>query len=105
MNALLNLLSTANTLVQRDADGNFAAGTITATLIGNASTAARLASTRQIQLWRYSVSSGTFDGSQNLNLTTTVAIVSTLPHYDGTDSSSGTYTKVTVDAKVELQML
>ena len=27
--------NTANTLVQRDADGNFAAGTVTATLIGN----------------------------------------------------------------------
>ena len=69
--------STANTLVQRDADGNFAAGTITATLIGNASTAARLASTRQIQLSGDIQASGTFDGSQNLNLTTTVAIVST----------------------------
>ena len=34
--------NTANTLVQRDADGNFAAGTITSTLIGNASTASRL---------------------------------------------------------------
>ena len=34
--------NTANTLVQRDADGNFAAGTVTATLIGNSSTAARL---------------------------------------------------------------
>ena len=33
--------NTANTLVQRDADGNFAAGTITSTLIGNASTATR----------------------------------------------------------------
>ena len=42
--------NTANTLVQRDADGNFAAGTITSTLIGNASTSTRLASTRQIQL-------------------------------------------------------
>ena len=51
MKDLLSLLSnTANTLVQRDADGNFSAGTITATLIGNASTAARLSSTRQIQL-------------------------------------------------------
>ena len=39
--------NTANTLVQRDADGNFAAGTITSTLIGNASTSSRLASTRQ----------------------------------------------------------
>ena len=37
-----SVTNTANTLVQRDADGNFSAGTVTATLIGNASTAARL---------------------------------------------------------------
>ena len=50
-----SITNTANTLVQRDADGNFSAGTITATLIGNASTAARLSSTRQIQtFWRRS---------------------------------------------------
>ena len=36
--------ATANTLVQRDADGNFSAGTITASIIGNASTASRLSS-------------------------------------------------------------
>ena len=59
--------NTANTLVQRDADGNFAAGTITATLIGNASTAARLSSTRQIQLLQDVTATGTFDGSTNLN--------------------------------------
>jgi len=37
----------ANTLVKRDADGNFQAGAITATLIGNASTATRFANARQ----------------------------------------------------------
>ena len=91
--------NTANTLVQRDADGNFAAGTITATLIGNASTAARLASTRQIQLSDDIQGSGVFDGSANLTLSTSLQLVSTLPHYDGTAESTGTYTKLTVDAK------
>ena len=91
--------NTANTLVQRDADGNFAAGTITSTLIGNASTATRLASTRQIQLSGDIQGSGVFDGSQNLNLVTTLELISTLPHYDGTAESSATYTKVTVDAQ------
>ena len=91
--------NTANTLVQRDADGNFAAGTVTATLIGNSSTAARLASTRQIQLSGDVQASGVFDGSQNLNLTSSISLISTLPHYDGTDTATGTYTKVTVDAK------
>ena len=91
--------NTANTLVQRDADGNFAAGTITSTLIGNASTATRLASTRQIQLSDDIQASGVFDGSTNLNLSTSLELISTLPHYDGTGSAEGTYTKVTVDAK------
>ena len=91
--------NTANTLVQRDADGNFAAGTITATIIGNASTAARLASTRQIQISGDLTATGNFDGSTNLNLASSLGLISTLPHYDGTASSSGTYTKLTVDAK------
>jgi len=91
--------NTANTLVQRDADGNFAAGTITSTLIGNASTSTRLASTRQIQLSDDIQASGVFDGSTNLNLSTSLELISTLPHYDGTAASEGTYTKVTVDAK------
>ena len=94
-----SISNTANTLVQRDADGNFAAGVITATLIGNSSTAARLSSTRQITLSEDLSATGTFDGSQNLNLAAELSLVSTLPHYDGTSSSSGTYNKVTVDAK------
>ena len=91
--------NTANTLVQRDADGNFSAGTITSTVIGNASTSSRLASTRQIQLSQDVLATGVFDGSQNLNLTASLALQSTLPHYDGSASATGTYTKVTVDAK------
>ncbi|AGN33584.1 structural protein [Synechococcus phage S-IOM18] len=91
--------NTANTLVQRDTDGNFSAGTITATLIGNASTAARLASTRQIQLSQDITASGVFDGSANLNLNAELTLVSTLPHYDGTGTPTATYTSVTVDAK------
>jgi hypothetical protein len=91
--------NTANTLVQRDADGNFSAGTITSTLIGNASTASRLASTRQIQLSNDVQGSGLFDGSANLNINAELTLVSTLAHYDGTSNPTGTYTKVEVDAK------
>ena len=91
--------NTANTLVQRDADGNFAAGTITSTLIGNASTSSRLASTRQIQLSQDVLATGVFDGSQNLNLTSSLGLFQLLPHYDGSASATGTYTKLTVDAK------
>ena len=91
--------NTANTLVQRDADGNFAAGTVTATLIGNASTASRLASARQIQLGGDLTGSAIFDGSTNITIASNLDLISTLPHYDGTTSASGEYTKVTVDAK------
>ena len=91
--------NTANTLVQRDADGNFSAGTITATLIGNAATSSRLASSRQIQLTGDIVGSQIFDGSQNIQITSTLDLISTLPHHDNTATSSATYTKVTVDAK------
>jgi hypothetical protein len=91
--------NTANTLVQRDADGNFAAGTITASLIGNASTAQRLAQSRQITLAQDITATGNFDGGQNLTLNAQLNILSSLPHYDGTVNPTQTYTKVTVDAK------
>ena len=85
--------------MQRDADGNFSAGTITATLIGNASTAQRLSTTRQIQLTTDVSASGTFDGSTNLNLVNYTRL-SSLPHYNAGDASiTATYTKVTVDQK------
>ena len=96
---LESVSSTANTLVQRDADGNFAAGNITATLIGSSTSAQRLTTPRQIQLTQDITGSAVFDGSANLNINALLQIINTLPHYDGTSASSGTYTKVTVDAK------
>lgn len=96
---LESITNTPNTLVQRDADGNFQAGTMTGSLIGNAATATRLANTRQIALTGDITASATFDGSANLNLSSALQIIPTLPHYDGTINSSGSYTKVTVDAK------
>jgi hypothetical protein len=96
---LESVTNTPNTLIQRDADGNFQAGAITASLIGNASTATRLANTRQIALTGDVTASATFDGSANLNLTSSLQIIQDLPHYDGTLTSTGTYTKLTVDAK------
>ena len=91
--------NTANTLVQRDADGNFSAGTITSTLIGNASTASRLASTRQIQLAGDLTGSNLFDGSANLSINAELGLIPSLSHYDGTATPTGTYTQVEVDAK------
>ena len=94
-----SVANTANTLVTRDADGNFSAGAITATLIGNSATSSRLANPRQIQLSQDLSGSGTFDGSANLSLNAQLQVLSSLPHYDGTTTSTGTYTKVIVDAK------
>ena len=94
-----SVANSANTLVQRDPDGNFAAGSITASLIGNALTATKLQNSRQIQLTGDLTGSNSFDGSANLNISAQLGVISTLPHYDGTITSSGTYTKVTVDAK------
>jgi hypothetical protein len=96
---LESVANSANTLVQRDADGNFSAGAITASLIGNASTATRLANVRQIALTGELSGSATFDGSSNLNISSTLALVPSLPHYDGTNTPTASYTKVTVDSK------
>jgi hypothetical protein len=60
--------NTANTVVKRDASGNFSAGTITAALTGNvtgnASTATTLATTRTI-------AGQSFDGSANVSIAPT----------------------------------
>jgi Major tropism determinant N-terminal domain len=96
---LESVANSPNTLVQRDSDGNFSAGAITASLIGNAATATRLANVRQIALTGELSGSATFDGSSNLNISSTLALVPSLPHYNGTPTSEATYTKVTVDAK------
>jgi len=60
--------NTANTVVKRDASGNFAAGTITANLTGNvtgnASTATTLATSRTI-------AGQSFDGSANISIAPT----------------------------------
>ena len=64
--------NTANTIVSRDASGNFSAGTITAALSGNASTATKLATARYIELTGDVTGSGLFDGSTNIQISTTV---------------------------------
>ena len=53
--------NTASAIVARDASGNFSAGTITAALTGNASTATTLATSRTI-------GGVSFNGSANINL-------------------------------------
>jgi hypothetical protein len=67
-------LNTANTLVRRDASGNFSAGTITAALTGNASTATTLASSQNFSLTgEVTASAVSFNGSGAVALNTTIA--------------------------------
>lgn len=54
-------LNTISTVVKRDASGNFSAGTITASLIGNASTASTLQTARTI-------AGVSFNGSSNIDI-------------------------------------
>ena len=92
--------NTANTLVKRDADGNFEAGAITASLVGNSATATRLANARNIALGGDMSGSGTFDGSSNLTITAELNYVPTLPHYDSNDlGATGSYSQVTIDSR------
>ena len=62
-----------STIVARDASGNFAAGTITAALSGNASTATTLATTRAIEISGDVTGTANFDGSAAINITATIA--------------------------------
>ncbi len=68
--------NTANAVVKRDANGNFAAGEVTADLVGdvtgNADTATTLETARTISLTGDVTGSVSFDGSQNVSITATV---------------------------------
>jgi hypothetical protein len=67
--------NTANTLVARDGSGNFSAGTITAQLTGNASTATKWATARTVSLNGdvTSTSGGLFDGTSDFGITTALS--------------------------------
>jgi hypothetical protein len=65
--------NTANKIVKRDASGNFAAGTITADLYGQANTAVRLATTRFINLSGDATGTAAFDGTGNADIAVTVS--------------------------------
>jgi phage-related tail fiber protein len=82
-------LDTVGTLVQRDASGNFSAGSITAALLGNASTASDLQAAVAIALSGDATGSITFNGSTGITIPVTLKNTGT----------AGTYTKVTTDAQ------
>lgn len=84
-------LNTASTIVSRDASGNFSAGTVTANLAGNASTATALQTSRAFSIAGDLVASAVnFDGTGNVELNVSLATSGVAP---------GTYTKVTVNDK------
>jgi hypothetical protein len=97
--------NTANTVVKRDASGNFAAGTITAGLTGNASTATTLATARTI-------AGQSFNGSANISIaptdltgvTATAAEINLLDGVTATTAELNTLDGVTASAS-ELNIL
>jgi hypothetical protein len=83
--------NTANTIVARNAVGNFSAGTITATLTGNASTATKFAATKNFSVTGDATAPAVaFDGSDNVSLELTLGTSGVV---------AGTYTKTTINAK------
>lgn len=84
--------ATANTIVKRDGSGNFSAGTITAALAGNASTATKLATARTIAQTGDVSWSVTFDGSAAVSAVATLANTAVTP-------GSYTLSNLTIDSK------
>ncbi len=84
--------NTPNKVVARDASGNFSAGTITAALSGNATTAAALQTARNIN-------GVSFDGTENITITANTPNTLTPGSYlTGSDFDGGTARTFNVDA-------
>lgn len=94
--------NTVSTIVKRDSSGNFSAGTITASLSGNATTATTLGTGRTISITGdLSYTSPAFDGSGNVTATGTLATVldGSANKVPGSYGSTTTVPVITVDAK------
>ena len=85
-----------STLVKRDVNGNFSAGTITATLNGNANTATALANARSIAISGDATGTASFNGTADISISTTLATVNANV---GSFGSSTAIPVITVDAK------
>lgn len=68
--------NTPDSVVKRDENGDFAAGTITADLTGNADTATALETARTIELTGDVTGSVSFDGTANVQISSTIAGIS-----------------------------
>ncbi len=105
-------INTASKVVARDASGNFAAGTITAALAGNAATATKLATARNISLSGDVSGTVSFDGSGAVDIATTVANDSHTHAFNNLTSKPTTvsgygitdaYTKTEMDSALSLK--
>lgn len=92
-------VNTASTIVLRDGSNNFAAGTITAALTGNASTATKLATARAIN-------GVDFDGSAAITVTAAAGTLTGATLAAGVTASSltsvGTLTSLTVSGTITM---
>lgn len=91
--------NTNNEIVKRDASGNFIANIITAALSGNASTATKLQTPRNISLTGDVTGTISFDGSANVNINTTLTDVLGTP---GTYGSTALIPSITVNSKGQI---
>lgn len=83
--------NTVGAIVARDASGNFSAGTITAALSGNATTATTLATARTIALSGAVTGTATsFNGSANITIPTTVSTTQGGIVYGSSSTAYGT---------------
>jgi hypothetical protein len=86
-----------STIVKRDASGNFSAGTITATLTGNASTSTKWAAGKTVSITGdLAYTSTSFDGSASV---TAVGTLATVNSNVGTFGSATAIPVITVNAK------
>jgi hypothetical protein len=88
-----NALKLATTATGIDVNGNVSAGTITASLTGNASTASALQTARNIAVTGAVTGNANFDGSGNISITTTATSDPTLT-LAGDATGSATFTNL-----------